>query len=313
MIGNPWGTQPLPGRSPRGGNPPQRPDQAAQLSVTRAGTGPAPQSNVVTARLVYIIGATGGLFVYSPTAGAGNLVASISADGGTDPYGNIYLPGTTSYLFALGRYTASSLNGGAVQFYSAATFGPWGSPIALISATSSALDLVTAGLPIFLESATYVGAYGTQLVVADLFGATAITSAQLEVQGSAVAKAGIFAQAATPSGSPPAGAETWNSLGALAGFSVAEGRYKLTAENEVVLDIEVTAGGANAASVSFANSLPASYSPLVARQFPLSSTRAVTAADPWPRLSVGATGVVSVLSAANTTASLGTNVRIPLD
>ena len=51
-----------------------------------------------TFQVVIITGSTGsGLFVYSPVAGAGNLVASISANGGTDPFGNVVEPGVCSY------------------------------------------------------------------------------------------------------------------------------------------------------------------------------------------------------------------------
>jgi hypothetical protein len=136
----------------------------------------------------------------------------------------------------------------------------------------------------------------------------------LQTNGSVIPAAGVSALAATPSGAPPAGAETWHSLGALLGYTVAEGRYKLTPENEVVFDIDVTANGVNSNTVAFANLLPAAYRPAVDRHLPLSSTRAVTAADPWPRLFVtAATGAVSVLQQANTTATLGTNVRLPLD
>jgi hypothetical protein len=38
-----------------------------------------------------------GLFVYSPSPATGNLVASIAAAAGTDPYGNAYKPGFTTY------------------------------------------------------------------------------------------------------------------------------------------------------------------------------------------------------------------------
>lgn len=38
-----------------------------------------------------------GIFGYSPTVGAGNLVFSVSASAGTDPYGNDYAAGVVSY------------------------------------------------------------------------------------------------------------------------------------------------------------------------------------------------------------------------
>ncbi len=42
-------------------------------------------------------GAFSGVFVYSPDIGAGNLIASIADQNGTDPYGNAYLAGVCSY------------------------------------------------------------------------------------------------------------------------------------------------------------------------------------------------------------------------
>lgn len=79
------GRQPIPMNAP--------PAQPLSIGV-QPGT-----SNVVRARLVVIFGsgANTGLFVYSPTPAAGNLIYSITATAGTDPYGNAYLQGATSY------------------------------------------------------------------------------------------------------------------------------------------------------------------------------------------------------------------------
>lgn len=56
-------------------------------------------SSVLTANTVIVIAGApnAGVFVYSPSPGAGNLILSIAADAGVDPYGNTYLAGTTSY------------------------------------------------------------------------------------------------------------------------------------------------------------------------------------------------------------------------
>jgi len=89
-----WGDVPR-RRRIAGGNPPMRPDQAAAQPRTRAGSGPAPSSSVVVARLVIIVGATGALFVYSPVVGAGNLLASLAAAAGVDSFGNPFDAGLT--------------------------------------------------------------------------------------------------------------------------------------------------------------------------------------------------------------------------
>lgn len=78
-------------RNVPGGNPVMRPDQALQ-PLSRAGSGPAPQSQVFFGKLVIISsgGPSTGLFVYSGTPGFGNPpVLAIVAPGVTkDPYGN---------------------------------------------------------------------------------------------------------------------------------------------------------------------------------------------------------------------------------
>jgi hypothetical protein len=64
---------------------------------------------------------TAGAFFYSPSEGAGNLVASIAPAAGTDTYGNIWLAGTASY----GAGFATALTGGSVQYYLGSLPGGW--------------------------------------------------------------------------------------------------------------------------------------------------------------------------------------------
>jgi hypothetical protein len=54
-----------------------------------------------------------GLFVYSPAPGHGNLIASVAAQAGTDPYGNAYSQGIASYTS--GGVAESLLTGGLMQ------------------------------------------------------------------------------------------------------------------------------------------------------------------------------------------------------
>jgi hypothetical protein len=74
---------------------------------------------------VVIAGANGELLVYSPAGGAGNLIASIAGQAGTDQYGNSFLTGVSSYL-VLGTALALQINGVIVTYYQAATqAGPY--------------------------------------------------------------------------------------------------------------------------------------------------------------------------------------------
>ena len=59
----------------------------------------SPWSNQVVSLLILTeqTGTFSGLFGYSPTAGAGNLILSVSATSGTDPYGNAYPDGVCSF------------------------------------------------------------------------------------------------------------------------------------------------------------------------------------------------------------------------
>jgi hypothetical protein len=94
MAGLPWGDKPQHGRV-AGGNPPMRPDQR-QLPTSRAGTGPAPQSNVITARQIIIIGPGGGEFFYN-AAGTVLLYSNVAV-ATTDPkLHQAVLAGTTWY------------------------------------------------------------------------------------------------------------------------------------------------------------------------------------------------------------------------
>lgn len=252
----------------------------------------------------FVINAAG-TFVYSGTPAAGNLLASMAPAAGTDSFGNAYLSGVAAYGTALHLF--AELAGGDLSLGSQNASSKI-TNVAVIQLIDALLNGIAPELK--LTSPLTSAGNGSSLILSgeSQNGAQPATWA-LSPGGTAL---GVFAEAGTPSGPPPAGAEQWNSLGTLAGYAVTEGRYKLTPENEVVIDIQVTALGANASSVNFSNTMPAAYQTLVARNAPLSTTRNVTGADPWPRLFV-AGGVVSVIQAPNTTATLGTNVRLPLD
>lgn len=78
---------------------------------------PDPWSNQLISLLLIAAASSGfsGLFVYSPAPGKGNLIASVAASPGTDPFGNPYQQGITSYAGggSIG-VVSSSLEAGAV-------------------------------------------------------------------------------------------------------------------------------------------------------------------------------------------------------
>jgi hypothetical protein len=112
-----------------GGLPAARPDQ--QYFPARGGQQiPGSRSGLIRAVRV-IIGGTGppssGLFVYSPTIAAGNLVDSIAAASGTDgAFGDAVIRGIVNYFPVGSPVFAVALQDGGIVFFSAATTaGPW--------------------------------------------------------------------------------------------------------------------------------------------------------------------------------------------
>jgi hypothetical protein len=110
--------------------------------------------------------------------------------------------------------------------------------------------------------------------------------------------------------------ETWHTLGALAagsGYTVVNGRYKLTPELETVIDINLLAGAATVAGVYlFANALPPIYQPGQTESYPMGWNGTVTAGMNFPSLRV--TNVVNLqLPALPLNTIISETQRIPLN
>lgn len=74
--------------------------------------------------LLIVTSSTGftGLFVYSPGVGSGNLIISNASHAGTDPYGNAFLQGVTTYLnVGGGVFLAVNIVGSHVNFAHSST------------------------------------------------------------------------------------------------------------------------------------------------------------------------------------------------
>lgn len=113
--------------------------------------------------------------------------------------------------------------------------------------------------------------------------------------------------------------DPWHTLGTLAAYSPVVGRYRLTQFNEVEIDIKVTSGGANAATTTFAVTLPASRQPLVDHRQPLSSTFSFSGgAFNLPHAFIGgvtggSSGQVQVIQNSNVSATIDGTFVVPLD
>jgi hypothetical protein len=131
---------------------PQRPDQR-QLGISRAGSGPAPASQFIIARVVVVYGANSGIFEYSGTPGPGNPPVAYMVPPGTttDPYGNV-LPAQDSIVSVGAGGAYAALNGGQLLLA-----GPHAmtSPSFLAESTSGAgIVLLNTGLSSALDTAS---------------------------------------------------------------------------------------------------------------------------------------------------------------
>jgi len=95
-----------------GGTPPRRIDQ----SYDPPGNVIAPGSSTGRFRTLIVFGPSGhfvGVFVYSPAPGPGNLIASMAASNGTDPFGNVFFAGEATYTVLGGGQARALVNQGA--------------------------------------------------------------------------------------------------------------------------------------------------------------------------------------------------------
>ena len=78
--------------------------------------------------IVYGTGSNTGVFVYSPTPGLGNLIASLTSSAGFDAYGNEVLAGNVGYTYEPAEpayYGVVSSSNGIAVFRATSAAGPW--------------------------------------------------------------------------------------------------------------------------------------------------------------------------------------------
>jgi hypothetical protein len=112
--------------------PPQNASPAGQLVP---GVQPGTTQVFVQLRAGNTIINASGVFTYSGTPAAGNLIATQAPAAGTDSFGNNYLEGVSSY----GAAFASALIGGGLIFYTGSLAGGWSAEGELITDTSGDL------------------------------------------------------------------------------------------------------------------------------------------------------------------------------
>jgi hypothetical protein len=153
-----------------GGQTPPRPDQAYTPSP---GAAVAPGStNIVRANKVIVSGPGEGVFSYSSSPpAAGTLVGTAGiASAGSDPYGNQYLAGTSSY----GPGFAVSMIGGALLYYTGSLAAGWSFVAQLETDPGGDMLLVTAGGVLTMTAAGNVSISGN-LAVSGTFTASGDT------------------------------------------------------------------------------------------------------------------------------------------
>jgi len=220
-----------------------RPDQ--QTDPPAMVVAPGGAAGIFKGRLVIVFG-TGfsGVFVYSPSPGPGNLVASVAALAGTDPYGNKYPAGV------------SSQTGGIEAILSGSRLS-WDAPA----------DSPT-GLPEIF--ATPSAASGNSLEITSNVSAGGVTAGALTIYDSAASST----VPAIPSGSPgifvaggcPMVTDTWHSMGTMSnGWAVGGfAKYRMTPQGDVELAFQdLTTGTTVDTTVLWtsANGLPSAYRP----------------------------------------------------
>lgn len=106
---------------------------------------------VVRARQVIIIGGNppgAGLYVYNPTLAAGNLIASIAANSGSDSVGDAVIQGIANYVNTGVNYNAIVLQNGKLVLYQSATeAGPWSEAGEVNLNSSNGVTLEATGTP----------------------------------------------------------------------------------------------------------------------------------------------------------------------
>ena len=223
---------------------PRRPDQESDPPPMVVAPGGA--AGTFRGRYVIIFGTgkNSGLFVYSPIPATGNLVASIAAAAGTDPYGNAYLAGICDYSGTLyAQLLGAAFNAGLTTSYAPGFMAAVGSNPGQLQISSPLRSVTDAALVLNLLSSAQNSGYGPLL---------SVTSGAFQ---------SISGTASNPSLITTDSPHGLGSLG-VSNLTISVANYVLTASGRTFLSIKghVT-GSVTAGAKAFPNGLPANQTP----------------------------------------------------
>lgn len=284
----------------------------------------------------FVINASGAFF-YSGTPAFGNLILSVSQNGGTDPFGNTVEPGFASYEGS--PIIVAQLFGGQASFLQEGTTNtPASVGIGGVSPTSQGLHLssgnvipgvtpgslsildansgVVSGVPAVEVNGTLeasAASSGGQLLViqnttggpsnsnaeiicqsggdnalgimvtGDTFNRVKVTTRAISMgAGTATQDVQLYRSSAGTWGADTilanvsGSAETWHTLGTLAGATVNVGQFRFLADGMAAMEIDVTFGVTTTVPLTFSVTIPAAYRPLgsVDVRVPMAQTNA---------------------------------------
>jgi hypothetical protein len=281
--------------------------------------------------LVEESGGFSGIFGYSPSAGPGNLVFSLSVSGGYDPYGNEYQPGLVVGSSSAIQLQINSVGGFAFLYFllnNAAYTNPnitaefaAGIPEMLMSGPASKAagktDFVT------LSMAANDGIAGNfanmDFIYTDANGAAHLYM-YVDAAGAHITASDGIAAVKPGTGTSPTNAaqtEVWHSMtsGLENGFGAGSPtpEYKLNADNSVSMagTITLPASGFNGTTLF---QLPAAYFPVSAKRIPVTWNGTTTLSAGTPRLYVDPTGYLQFSGLPSGSSSVWLDgVRYPID
>lgn len=220
-------------------------------------------TNQVQNRVV-VGGANGGVFVYSGTPAAGNLIASMAGAAGTDSFGNIYVAGDASYAATF----ATAINGGQIAWYTGSLSTGWTS--------------VATGTAHVVSPSGVVFSAAGEIVLTNSSGSSGLSIGTAVGPNVTVLSGAVSAITAGVPGAANT-VETWHAMSPLlngwaAGAGNVAPQYRAVASPPNSVEV-IGVLNAAAATASTFFTLPAAYRPASQQQFAVGANSGVTAGN----------------------------------